>query len=495
MKRVGRPRNAREASPPLASRTRSKSPARVEGSGRDSAPLIKRVGRAKKNETPSEEISSSSQSSTPKKLKGGKKDKPISILDDSGDNEEVANINSRGSRLATLRKRLTPANYKNTPSPSKDKRSVSRTASSLTKEDSDEDDDDDVKVVPSEQTDFQNLGIFTKPLVNFILLILLGLVPIILLICSQANWKWPAIVAYIKRGENFCNVQSLSFILAIHSGVALLSLLPVGRFIRLPDSETEYKYNGILSAVIITSFLFALELKNLDAFSAIYNNLDRLLCLSIGRSLLGSIEVLSLARYRPSSEPNAYGKSGKLIVDFVAGRELNPKLLGRFDIKRIHYNESIILLLIINITLLFKNVTIPTIEAASEGSPINELIKQTYNNFLFIVRNSEYNAAALVVSGLLALYALDLLIYEHHLSTSFQINHEGTGAEVLLRFGAFPFLLSLLPRFLYSRDVQINSYILAIAATVFIIGLIIKRGSNCLKYEYRIHPSDAKFKG
>ena len=106
-----------------------------------------------------------------------------------------------------------------------------------------------------------------------------------------------------------------------------------------------------------------------------------------------------------------------------------------------------------------------------------------------------YNCASLVVSGLLVLYALDLLIFEHHLAASYQINSEGCGAELLLRFATFPFLLSFLPRFLLDQNIEINCYLSAAVAVIFILGLAVKRCSNCLKYEYRLRPADAKFRG
>lgn len=489
-RRAGRPKSTRDATPPPSSRTRSKSPARVEVSGRDSAP-IKKV-RSKKA-ADSEEISSSSQSSTPKKLKVTKKEKQANILDDSGDNEEVANINSRTTRLSTLRKRTSPVNYKNTPTES-DKRSISRTASSLTKEDSDED-DEEVKLVPNEHSDFQSLGIFTKPIVNLKMLLSLLLFPMFLSILFRVGCSWSSIVADLKNFENFSNFQAFWFVIAIHYGTALISLLPVGRIVKLPDSEKEYKFNGFLSALVIVGFCLALELKNLDSLTAIYNNIDRLLFLCIVKNLLGSLAIFVLAKYRPSDEANAYGKSGNFLVDFVAGREINPRILKHLDAKRFGYNQSIVYLLLINISLLFKNVSIPPIETATEASPLNELIKQTYSNLVYIVSNAEYNTAGFLVSTLLIIYALDLIIYESHLATSFQLNDEGCGAEVLLRFASFPFLISFLPRYLFAKNIIVNNYILAFAAVIFIIGLIIKRGSNCLKYEYRLHPSDPKFKG
>lgn len=500
-KRVSRTRAARERSPP-SSRTRSKSPARVEVSGRDSAPIKKTRTATRKVEKDSEE--SSSQSSTPKKLqKAGKKEKEkqVNVMDDSADNEEVADINARSTRLSTLRKRTSPVTYKNTPTPSTTdeiKRSVSRTASSLTKEDSDED-EEEVKLVPS-QPDLQSLGIYTKPFVNFLLLIVLAIFPIIIATASKVGWKCSLIIAEFKNIENFVTVQSFSLSVAVHTLSVLVSLLPVGRFVKLPDSEKEYKFNGTLAAFVLTGILFAMEFKNLDSFSAVVNNADRLLFLSIAKCLLISIVLNFIHKYNfrvmPNTEPNQYGNTGKYFTDLLAGRELNPKPFGFVDAKRIIYVQSVMYILVLNIGYMFKNITIPVIETATEGSPINELIKQTYSNFINIIQNSEYNLAGFVASSLLILYALDLLIFEHHLATSFQLNDEGMGAEVFLRFAGFPFLISILPRYLFANNIVFNCNCqLAFTAVIFIIGLVIKRCSNCLKYEYRLHPNDAKYKG
>lgn len=480
--------SARGASPP-ASRTRSKSPARVENSGRDSAPIV-RKGRPKKTDTPSEEVSSSSQSSTPKKEVKKTKKTPT-ILDDSGDNEELASINKRSTRLATLRKRLTPVNYKITPTPSEEqKRSVSRSVSSLTKEDSGEDSEGVEIFTP----DIQSLGVFSKTWYSALLLISLIAVPIILQLTFKVNWSLPKIAAELKSSATFCNVQALSFFLAFLSGTVLLSVLPIGRVVKLPGSDYEHKFNGIVSAVVILAFLVGLELAGLDSLTAIYNNLNRFLFLSIFANLVISIAVYVRGKRQPPATPNPYATTGRFITDFTSGLDINPRIYNRLDVKSVSYQRSVILILIINIALLFKNVSVPVVET-SKGAPIGELIKESFGNFVFIIRNSEYNCASLVVSSLLVLYALDLLIFEHHLAASFQVNSEGCGAELLLRFATFPFLLSFLPRFLLAKKLNINCYIIGLIAVVFVAGLVIKRCSNCLKYHYRINPSDAKFKG
>jgi Ergosterol biosynthesis ERG4/ERG24 family len=485
--RVGRG-SARGVSPP-ASRTRSKSPARVEISGKDSAPI--RRGRNKKTDTPPEEVSSSSQSSTPKKEAKKPKKIPV-VVDDSEDNEEVVSINTRSSRLASLRKRLSPVDYKNTPTPSEDqKRSVSRSASSLYKEDSQ--DEGEIEVSPS-RLKLDSLSVLSKPVVVFFLLEAMIILPVVLQINFKGPWVRSKVYADLLTSATYCNKQAGSFFIAFLSGTVLLALGPIGRVVKLPGSDQQYKFSGIVTAIVILAFLVGLELNGLDSLTAIYNNIDRFLFLSIFSNLVTAVALYIRGKRQPPANPNPQANSGKFIVDFAAGKEINPKIFNRLDVKSVAYQRSIILILIINIALLFKNITVPVVEGISEA-PIGELIKDSFNNLVFIVRNSEYNCASLVISGLLVLYSLDALIFEHHLAVSFQSNEEGCGAELLLRFATFPFLLSFLPRFLLAQKLDINRYLLAGIAIVFIVSLGIKRLSSRLKYEYRVRPSDAKFKG
>lgn len=494
-------RKAIKSSSPPASRTRSKSPARVTKSRPDSVALKR---RPKKTDTPSEEVSSSSQSSTP--IKQANINKAINILDDSGDNDEVAEITTRTTRLASLRKRLTPVNYKITTTPSDiGKRSISRSVSSLTKEESDNEDDDeeedfndDVEMVPLKVAGYQDLGLFSKPLINFLLLEVLLFVPIVLQLCFKHNgkWDWPIIIEELKTSSTYCNKQAGSFFLAFLSGTVILSLIPIGRFVRLYGSNETYRFNGFLAAFVILAFLLGLEYRGLDSLTAIYNNIDQFFYLNIIANICIASSIYLKGKFWPSANSrNPYAKSGRFIIDFAAGLEINPRVYDKFDAKLIAYHRSIILILIINVALLFKNVTLPVVETTHDAEPINDLIKHTYESFVFIVQNSEYNIAALIISSLLVLYALDILIFEHHLAASFQINDEGFGAEMLLRFATFPFLLSFLPRFLLNEKLDINNYVLTGITIAFIFGLIIKRSSSKLKYEYRLRPNDTRFRG
>ncbi|CAO1402861.1 unnamed protein product [Diamesa hyperborea] len=493
-------RGITRSSPPPAARTRSKSPARITRSPARDKP---KRGRPKKNDTPTEEISSSSQSSTPVKNINRKK---MIIIEDSDDNEEVVTINTRTTRLASLRNRLTPTKIENnvTPSEEASRRSMSRSVSSLTKEESDDDDDDDedeynieVEVLTEKPVDAKDN--FGGSVGSGILLALFIIIPIILQYCykNQGDLNWSNIASDLKNPLTYCNSQAGYFFLAFLSSSFLLTTMPVGRMVTISANNvySYFKFTGFFNAFVILAFLLALENRRLDLLAAIYNNIDQFLYLNIIVALLFAGANYAKSRGKQQQQLNPYGRSGKFLIDFFAGAEINPKLFNKFDLKSISYHRSIIMILLFNIVMVFKNVTLPATESAINGAPIGELIKQTYENFCTLLKNSEYNNASLVVSVLLICYALDLLIFEHHLTSSFELNHEACGAELLLRHATFPFLVSFLPRFLLKEQLQINKVVLIAIAIVFIAGLVIKRGSNKLKYEYRMNPADPKFRG
>ena len=495
-------RGITRSSPPPAARTRSKSPARITRSPARDKP---KRGRPKKNDTPTEDISSSSQSSTPVKNINRKK---MVIIEDSDDNEEVVTINTRTTRLASLRNRLTPTKieYNITPSEEASRRSMSRSVSSLTKEESDDDDDDDdeedeydieVEVLTEKPVDAKDN--FGGNVGSGILLALFIILPIILQYCykNQGDLNWSNIASDLKNPLTYCNSQAGYFFLAFLSSSFLLTTIPVGRMVTISSNNvySYFKFTGFFNAFVTIAFLLALENRRLDLLAAIYNNIDQFLYLNIIVALLFAGANYAKSRANRPQTLNPYGRSGKFLIDFFAGAEINPKLFNKFDLKSISYHRSIIMILLFNVVMVFKNVTLPVIESTGNGAPIVELIRQTCENFCFLLKNSEYNNASLVVSGLLICYALDLLINEHHLTSSFELNHEACGAELLLRHATFPFLVSFLPRFLLKEQLQINKFVLITIAIVFIAGLIIKRGSNKLKYEYRMNPADIKFKG
>lgn len=475
-------RGAKRAdSPPPAARTRSKSPARVEFSGRDSAPIKKVSKRTKKPDTPSEE--SSSQSSTPKKNQKKTKQSPI-ILDDSGDNDEVAGINAKRN----LRKRKTPVSYKNTPTPHEEKRSVSRSASCLTAKDSDEETEMPKKC--SNVSWFCPISYICSPEFALVHLILF---PVILRICFKDTFTLARLVATLTKRDEFCNAISGWIYLLFLAGTALISLIPFYRVVKLPGSNDDvYKFNGLLVAAVTLVGVIGFEVQGSDVLKAILVNIDQLLLLSIIVNIVISIVVYIKAR-RYGVDVQNPECTGQVVKDFARGLDISPTIGERLNIKSVVFVRSAILILIINIALICKNVSIPAVTVASE-LPIGELIKETFFNFVFIFKNAQYNPTSLLISGLLAFYALDLLIFEHHRAVSYDVNSTGCGAIYILRHATYPFLLSFLPRFVLAEKIQIHSALLGLIGLVFFAGWVLKRCSNSLRYHYRINPKAPKYK-
>lgn len=473
----------RADTPPPAARTRSKSPARVQSSGRDSAP-IKKVGkRTKKPDTPSEE--SSSQSSTPKKNQKKSKTSQVHNLDDSGDNEEVADINAKYS----LRKRKTPVSYKNTPTPHEERRSISRSVSRLTAKESDEETEKPDKCFIFSWSCSRLRSLFCSPVFALVYLIFF---PIILRICFNDTFTLARLLVTLAKKEYFFNATIGWIYLSFLIGTALFSLIPL-RVVKLPGSNEDiYKFNGILVAAVTLVAIIGFEFQGVRVWEATLANIDQLLFLSIIASLFMSV-ILYIKARRYGVDVENPECNGKIFDDFARGLDISPTFGDHFNIKSVIYVRSAILILVINIALIYKNVSIPAVTIAS-GLPIGELIKETFFNLVFIVNNAQYNPTSLVISGLLAFYASDSLFFEHHRAVSYDVNSSGCGAIYILRHATYPFLLSFLPRFVLDENVRVHPALLGVISVVFLFGWVLKRCSNSLRYHYRINPKAPKYK-
>lgn len=472
-------------SPPPAARTRSKSPARVEKSGRDSAAIKKVSKRPKKPDTPSEE--SSSQSSTPKKTARKSKTSPVIILDDSADNEEVTEITEKRS----LRKRKTPVTYKNTPTPHEDRRSISRSVSRLTGKEDSEEEGAKPKTCRLILSWLCPKAFICSPLFTLSYLILF---PIIIRICFKDSLTLARLVGTLTSRVSFCNALSGYLYLAFMSGTSLISLIPVYRVVKLPRYKNEvYKFNGLLVAAVVLVAIIAFEIRGVDVLKAVFGNIDRLLFLNIVANIFMSIVVYVYARRYGVNEENSEC-TGSVVSDFARGLDINPTIIkDRLNVKSVVYIRSALVILIINIALICRNVSLPTVTLAS-GLPIGELIKETFANVVFIFTNAQYNPTSLVISGLLAFYALDLIIFEHHRAVSYDYNSDGLGAIYMLRHATQPFLLSFLPRFVLTENIRVHPAVLAVICLVFLAGWVLKRCSNSLRYHYGVNPKNPKYK-
>ncbi|XP_064552054.1 lamin-B receptor [Drosophila montana] len=182
---------------------------------------------------------------------------------------------------------------------------------------------------------------------------------------------------------------------------------------------------------------------------------------------------------------NDYGRSGNFLVDFALGRQLNPKWLGRVDWKQYYYRLSLVSTLLYAVCYIYQTLQWPHWPQAQEGYVY--LLRYYWNNL-------NYDAGALLAASSLLIYVLDALLFEHHLSCSFELQHEGYGCLLLLRYAATPYLLSSVSKYFYEQRVPIGSCLMpAGALLLLLVGLCIKRYSCAYKYKYRLNSQNPIF--
>ncbi|XP_030559083.1 lamin-B receptor [Drosophila novamexicana] len=182
---------------------------------------------------------------------------------------------------------------------------------------------------------------------------------------------------------------------------------------------------------------------------------------------------------------NDYGRSGNFLVDFALGRQLNPKWLGRVDWKQYYYRLSLVSTLLYAVCYIYQTLQWPHWPQAQEGYVY--LLRYYWNNL-------NYDAGALLAASSLLIYVLDALLFEHHLSCSFELQHEGYGCLLLLRYAATPYLLSSVSKYFYEQRVPIGSYLMPAGALLLLfVGLCIKRYSCAYKYKYRLNSQNPIF--
>ncbi|XP_058058350.1 lamin-B receptor [Anopheles bellator] len=302
-----------------------------------------------------------------------------------------------------------------------------------------------------------------------------------------------------KNWDEFCtlstyfNREVAMFYLLYLSGVALLTALPTGRVVRLAHEarpERAYTFNGLLVALGTGLGVFVAEYcYKYPLLSVVSRGYNQLLVLSLVGALLASVLAYVKTRYTEPRQMNHYACTGRMLYDMFAGRDVNPTLLNVFNLKLITYHVSVVLALLFNGIILYRNLHFtPLPESLVEGSLQERL--------LFTVRNVTGEPAPLTAAALTMLYLLDLLVYEHHLAASFELQQEGFGTQYLLRQALFPFMLTLLPKYVAAHKLSdVPIWALAVCATVALVGLVVKRSAQRIKYLYRLDPLGKKVVG
>lgn len=298
-------------------------------------------------------------------------------------------------------------------------------------------------------------------------------------------------LARLKSLRTYGTWEVVGAYLTFIFGIFFLSALPIGPSITLKGERQPitYNFNGLTLAVIVGAAVAIAEYLKYPVVRFIYGNYQQFCCLAIFYALTLAGWRYIMNRNVPN-EWNPYAKSGSFWKDYFVGREINPRWLV-FDIKLIHYHAAVIATLLFNGILIYRNLkfsALPT-ENGNITLSVIQVVSFTYNNV-------KYDPVALLTAGLVFWHALDILIFEKHLASSFFLQGEGVGAFLLLRNALFPFLNSMISKYAWEHKiVGMPNWALYGTIFVFAFGWILKRGSNKIKFEFRTNPSNPKFYG
>lgn len=292
----------------------------------------------------------------------------------------------------------------------------------------------------------------------------------------------------LKELNTYFNMEIGVVFLLFTWGITIASSLPLGKIVQFQNERggyTEYYFTGLscsiltLIAIFVAEYCYKYPLINL-----ILNNYIQLVCVSIVYGMIISTCCFIRSRFIQPYLLNPYAKTYRFPIDLFIGREINPKWFQLIDIKLVHYHISIALALVINSIFFYRNLTIPVV---IEGEQLSDKI-------LYLIQNVKFNNITLLTSSLLIIYLLDVLLFEHHLTWSFELQSEGVGAQLLTRYSTFPFIVSLISKYSFEHPItDAPLWIIGIVSFLFLLGLFIKRSSNKLKYAYRMNPLTPEF--
>lgn len=335
--------------------------------------------------------------------------------------------------------------------------------------------------------------------VSILVLLVSALAFCVQYVCSRPECSCKALrVEKLKLLSTYVSLDSAYLYIGFAWLVSLLSAIPyLGHKKQLPPSAsnieqtaTQHYFNGLASALLIVGGLGTAEYYfKYPILALIYKNYQQLCLVSIVYAIIISVWCFVRSTYFPAREWNPYAKCGRLFSDLFIGREISPRWFNVIDIKLTHLRISLISTLIFNLILLARNIKFAALPVPGP----NQAALNVTDIGLHLIQNVKYDPIAATISLLIVISILDALIFEHHLTSSFELQCEGVGTQLLLRYALYPIWTSLIAKYaLQNKITGVPNWLLAIVVVAYLSGLVLKRLSNELKYHYRAYPNSSR---
>lgn len=269
-----------------------------------------------------------------------------------------------------------------------------------------------------------------------------------------------------KTKDAYYDQQAMITVLAFAVVLRILAFTPLGAVVRTATGS-EVRMNGFYSLLALLFLMPALVYKKVD-LSFVRKKYFYLMSSSLCFAFVMALIARLLARFNPGKKTNVNpkGNTGNFIVDFFKGREYNPSFLG-VDLKLQSYRFSLIGMALINVVLVIENIM-------SRGGSVNHLVT--------------------MASAFQVLYALDAMFFEQYYFLSYDAMNSGYGFHLISSLNSFPFLPTLITKYLIDRQPTLEWYYLVAIGVLNAIGYIIFRASETQRCEFAKDPNSSAMK-
>ena len=260
---------------------------------------------------------------------------------------------------------------------------------------------------------------------------------------------------FSKNVSTYWDPTSFLLTLGFCTVVDVLSLLPVGKVVN------GRRMNGIVSLVLMMAAVPALIHFKVP-ISIVNEKYFTLMTSSILMTALGSVFTYIVAKWKGKHNLNPKGNTGNPLVDMFNGVEMNPTHM-KMDWKLNTLRCSMLMLAMLNVLMVADNIV------ASGGKVAPQLIL----------------AAAFQI-----MFAADALFFEEYFSLSHDAMNTGFGWSLISSYSTFPFLPTLVTRYLLTATTPMAWYYLVAIGLLNAVGYIIYRSSETQRCEFAKNPSN-----
>jgi protein-S-isoprenylcysteine O-methyltransferase Ste14 len=259
----------------------------------------------------------------------------------------------------------------------------------------------------------------------------------------------------------YIDKESIILVLAYGAVVQLVPrLLPLGKKAKGLNGG-EVRMNGFLTLLACLAVVPGLVYYKIP-LNVVYDKYNYIMATCIILPFICALTALVQARWGKRSNINSKGNTGNLIVDYFNGRELNPRVLG-FDLKLICFRFSMIALALINVIMVADNI---------------------------VKNNGSANPTVVLASAFQVLYALDAMFFEEYYFNSHDAMNSGYGWSLMSSYFTFPFLPTLITKYLIDRSPVVAWYYLALIGLMNAVGYVIFRSSETQRCEFAKNPGN-----